>query len=311
MANSTEEWWYVDNVSLHQYGWSVTTVGGARYDLPPRRGENLALAYRPGRVHRRKLPDQRVITLLMFMVGWEPGAGSAADWLDSGETDQRTQWNDNWDFLRRLVYKAHTSSGLVRLGRRWRLTAPTFPTIRSADQCIQGDPGVPAPGSRIVVASAPAEMTGDMAPTMTGRMRSDFQFDFTLADPYFYGPEVPVTLELDQNVYAWNDGHDTAAHSEMEIDLVGPLTNPQITNFSTSPDHWVKYNGTIAAGKVVRLNVGRYLAQATTGTDINRLGLITNSGSRLWINLLPGCNKLKLTGAGSGHAELRFRPPYV
>lgn len=325
--NSSEEFWTVDNVSLHQYGWSVTTIGGARYDLPPRRGSNLTLAYRPGQIHRRKLPDQRVITLLMFMVGWKPGTGSAADWIDAAETDQRTQWNDNWDFLRRLVYRAYTSNGLVRLGRRWRLTQPEFPTTRTGDIAIQGDPGVPEPGSQIMVASAAAEMTGDMAPQMTGRLRAEFQYDFTLADPYFYGPEVLVTLDPDDYVYVWNDGNDTAGHEEMWIDLVGPLTNPVITNHSTDPNHWVKYTGTIPAGKTVRLHIGRYTAQLIEGVSstggTNRIGLVSNSGSRLWLMLLhgnretgehdpSGVNKLRLTAdSGSGHAELRFRPPYV
>ena len=43
-VNNTEEWWDINGVSLHQYGWSVTTVGGSRYDLPPRRGENMTMA---------------------------------------------------------------------------------------------------------------------------------------------------------------------------------------------------------------------------------------------------------------------------
>lgn len=311
MANSTEEWWSVDGVSLHQFGWSVTTVGGSRYDVPPRRGSNIQLAYRPGQMHRRKMVDARTVTLLMFMVGWEPGTGSAADWLDTNQTDQRTQWNDNWDFLRRLVYKAHTSPGLVKLTRRWRLTSPTFPTVRSGDNMIQGDPGVPEPGSHIVVGLADAEMTGDMAPTMTGRFRSEFQMDFTLADPYFFGAYVNATINPGSTVYVWNDGHDTAGHSYLFVDLVGPLTNPVLTNLTTDPDSWVRYSGNIPAGKTVTLDVGRYTARVTTGTDTNRVGLMSHYGARMWVNLLPGANKLTLTGSGSGHALLRFRPPYI
>lgn len=317
MANSTEEFWEIDGVSLHQYGWSVTTVGGSRYNLPPRRGADIAIAYRPGQVHRRKLPDARQITLIMFMVGMDPATGpQAGTHLTSDE--QRTQWNDNWDFLRRTVYPQYLDTGLVTLGRRWRLTAPTFPTTRVGDSIIAGDPGTPASGvSRVLYAFALAEMTGDMAPTMTGRTRSDFQLDLTLADPYFYGNVVTCDLAVGTPVYVWNDGHDVAAHNQVEVDFVGPLTNPVLTNQSTSPDTWVKYTGTVASGQTLTLVPGAFSArqhpngEAVTSTSPNKIGLISSYGARDWVNLLRGANKLLLTGTGSGHATLRFRPPYV
>ena len=63
MANSVDEYWSIDGVSLHQFGWSVATVGGSRYDLPPLRGDNVMIAYRPGSVHRYEqcpLRDPRI-----------------------------------------------------------------------------------------------------------------------------------------------------------------------------------------------------------------------------------------------------------
>lgn len=308
--DSSEESWLVDNVSLHQFGWSVSTVGGARYDVPPRRGSNIQLAYRPGQVHRRKLPDSRVITVLMWTVGADPATGSVVG------LDQRVQWNDNWNFLRRLVYKAYTHQGQVVLGRRWRLTQPTFPTTRVGDICIQGDPGVPLPGSQLIYSNATAELTSDMAPQMTGRTRAEFQMDFLLADPYFYGAYVDVTLNAGDYVYVWNDGNDTAGHAVMEVDFIGPLLNPVLTNFSTEPDSWVKYTGYINPVKTVHLDVGRFLATiAPTNSTVigdNVVGMISGYGARLWVNLLPGMNKLMLTAtSGTGHVELRFRPPYI
>jgi hypothetical protein len=316
MANSTEEFWSVDGVSLHQYGWAVTTVGGSRYDLPPRRGSNMPIAYRPGQVHRNKLPDARVITLVMFMVGADPGTGPA---IGSSLTlaDERVQWNDNWDFLRRLVYKNYLSSNRVTLTRRWRLTAPTFPTSRTGDNVIAGDPGTPASGAdRILTASTYAEMTANMAPTMTGRTRSDFQLDFTMADPFFYGNTVEVTLSPGQTAYVWNDGHDVAAHAGLTVDFNGPVVNPTLTNLSTSPDSSVTYKSNMLNGYTVSLNVGRYSATAhPTGRTTpvgNRIAYVTNSGARMWFNLLPGANKIQYTtSSGSGTCVLRFQPPYV
>jgi hypothetical protein len=321
VANNTEEWWSIVGtdgveVSLHQYGWSVTTVGGSRYDLPPRRGTDMTMAYRPGQVHRPKFPDARPITLVMFMVGWDPATG--ANETTAGEY-QRLQWNDNWDALRRLVFRHWGNQDQrVRLTRRWRLTAPDFPINRNGDHLISSDVGVPPSGQdRIVSAFALAEMTGTMAPAMTGRFRSDFQLDFTLPDPYFYGSTVTVDMDAGDTTYVWNDGHDIAGPGYMEIDLKGPLDNPILYNLSTDPQSWVRYNGVIKANQVVRLVVNRFSAELLVDSgNLNRVGLISNYGARYWLNMLPGANKLRLTTHPMvetivGGCEIRFRPPYV
>src|SRR3954465_1433881 len=103
MANNTSEYWDIGGTSLHQYGWSVTTFGGSRYDLPERRGDNLTLAYRPGAVHRAKQADQRTISLTMFLAGSVPATGAAA-------SNPLVQFNDSWEFLRRLVWKYNNNT---------------------------------------------------------------------------------------------------------------------------------------------------------------------------------------------------------
>lgn len=308
ISSSDEYWSIVDvdgnEVSLHQQGWSVTTVGGSRYDLPPRRGTDITMAYRPGQIHRRKLPDARPVSLVMFMVGWDPATGAAP-------ADQKTQWNDNWDTLRRLVFRhSLLNDQRVNLTRRWFLTADTFPTTRTGDMCIQGDPGVPAPGKRLLTAFALAEMTGTMDPAMTGRFRSDFQLDFTLADPYFYGNTVTTTLHPGDTAYVWNDGHDVAGSGFLQVDFYGTLTNPRITNLSTEPDSWVQYTGTIGSADHLVMVVNRF-QMFNVLTQANFVGKITNYGARFWVSLLPGMNKLQMTGSGGGNAVLTFRPPYV
>lgn len=305
MANNTDEYWDIDGVSLHQFGWSVVTVGGARYDMPPKRGSNITLAYRQGQVHRAKLLDQRTISLVMFLVGMDPGTGASTG-------NQRLRYNDSWDFLRRLVHHSYAiNGGRVVLTRRWELTAPTFPdSSADPDQLVHGDPGVPAAGVRILAANAAVELSSDMAPTMTGRFRSDFQIDLTMADPFFYGAEVELTLDPGDTSLVWNDGHDIA-HAQVEVDFIGPLTDPVLTNLSTAPETWVRYNGTIASGQTVRLKPSQFLAQQITAGNANRVGLLSHYGSPLWVQLLPGRNKLSLTATGAGSAVVRFRPPYA
>lgn len=310
-ANSSPEWWSIidtdgSEISLHQWGYSVTTVGGSRYDLPPRRGSDMTMAYRPGQIHRRKLPDARPMSLVMFMVGWDPATGDAPP-------DQRLQWNDNWDQLRRLVYRNSLADDQrVKLTRRWFLTAPEFGTTRQTDECIQGDPGVPASGqARLLKAFAWAEMTGTMDPAMTGRFRSDFQLDFTLADPYFYGDTVTVDMRPGDVVHVWNDGHDVAASGYLQVDFYGSLTNPRITNYSTEPDSWVQFNGAISSSSQIEMVINRFQC-VDVGAHVNKIGKVTSYGARFWVNLLPGANKIGfLASSGSGHAVLTFRPPYV
>lgn len=311
-SNSSPEWWSIfdtdgNEVSLHQWAWAVTTVGGSRYDLPPRRGSDMTMAYRPGQLHRRKLPDARPMSLIMFMVGWDPATGNT-------DGNQRLQWNNNWDALRRLVFRhSLLQDQRVKLTRRWFLTADTFPTFRAGDICVQGDPGVPAAGPRLLTAFAWAEMTGTMDPAMTGRYRSDFQLDFTLADPYFYGDTVSVTMLPGETVYVWNDGHDVAAAGYVQVDFYGHLVNPRITNHSTEPDSWVQFNGTIGVADHILMEINRYQVYNAL-TQANFIGKITSYGARFWVNLLPGANKIEFNcdaEPDSGRAVLTFRPPYV
>jgi hypothetical protein len=282
MANSTAEYWDINGTSLSQYGWSVATIGGSRYDLPPRRGENITLAYRPGAIHRPKLADARVITLLMWVVGMDPATGASTG-------DQVLRWNDSWDFLRRLVWRADGSQ--VALTRRWRLT-------------VSGSPAV-------VAATAQAEISDSMSPTMTGRSRADFSMNLLLADPFFYGPLVTTDFALSTPVVITNPGHDIAAHANLQVDFTGPLTNPRLTNTTPNPDVWVQYTGVIASGQTLRLNVGSFTA-LRVADGANLIGGISHAGSRFWMGLVPSTNTLTLTASsGSGSAQLRYQPPYV
>ncbi len=280
MPNSTDEWWSIDGTSLHQYGWNVTTIGGSRYDLPPRRGEDIRLAYRPGAIHRPKLPDSRTVSLIMWVTGADPATGVAA-------SDAALRFNDSWDFLRRLVWKPNGAQ--ITLTRRWNLTVGSVKTL--------------------IVAEAQAEIADTMSPTMTGRTRADFTMTLLLADPFFYGPQITEPLNVGQTVAVSNPGHDIVTHANLQVDFVGPLTNPRLTNTTSNPDVWVQYTGTIGSGTTLTLDVGAYTAFAGT---TNLIGGISHSGARHWMGLLPGTNSLTFSAtSGAGTAAVRYRPPYI
>lgn len=284
MANNTLEWWAVNGVSLHQFGWSVTTLSGTRYALPTRRGENTSYAYIPGAAHRNKVEEQRVITLQMFMTGSDPATGIPA-------SNPAQKWNDNWDVLRRLVYSP--SGSQVTLTRRTSLS------------------GWLGSGTPILTVDALAEMTGTMEPTMTGRTRSEFALDFMLADPFFYGASETQNLVKDTIHSVVNNGHSVAKSANMSIDLIGPLTNPVVTNLTTSPVTSVTFTGTIGSGSTLTINVSQFqalLAPANT----NQIAKISHSGNRNWFALYPGSNNIRLTASsGAGSGVLRWRAPFV
>jgi hypothetical protein len=282
VANSTEEYWSFNGTSLSQYGWAVATVGGSRYDVPTRRGDNIRLAYRPGEVHRNKLVEPRVISLIMWMTGTTPGTGA-------GVADPMVQWNDNWDTLRRLFFSPGGSQ--LTLTRRWKLTISGTPTVLAAD--------------------AQAELVDVFNPKMTGRFRSEFNVELLLADPYFYGAQVTENFAVGTPVTVANPGHDVAAHNNFEVDLIGPLTNPRLTNSTPNPDVWVQYTGTVSSGQTLRLSIPNFTATRVSDSA-NLIAGISHSGTRYWMALTPGNNSLTLTASsGSGTAQLRYKPPYI
>lgn len=287
-VSTTDEFWDIDGVSLNQYGWNIKTFGGSRYDLPPRRGTNITFAYRPGQVHVVKTADSRPITLSMWLAGCDPVSGAPV-------SDATLQYNDSWDFIRRLVWKPNGSQ--IQLTRRWRLTSALglgTPTLR---------------------ATGLAEITDAMTPTMTGRIRTDFVMDLLMADPFFYGAVEAVEIALGRSLSVFNRGHDVAAYTGMSIILTGPLIHPvTLTNYSTNPAVSVTYNGDIGIGQSVGLNVSQFQASLVTpgSPTTNVIGNVSHLGSRNWFGLMPGDNALSFQdGGGSGSAQLLWQPPYV
>lgn len=290
--NTVDEWWEVDGTSLHLPGWNIETLGGSRFGVPNLRGEDMQYAYVPGEEFSPKEPGVRVLTLAMWMVGITPETGDY-------NVDQRRQWNDNWNRLRKLLWVPHRQFTLTR---RWLLS---------------DDDGEPY----IQTASALGQYAGGLEPTMTGRTRARFTVDIKLTDPFFYGTEI-ASDEIDrgQVITLHNPGDYLAAHNNMSIELVGPLTAPiTVWNLTTNPDVSVVFNENVPSGHIVTLDVGKFTAQinlippgSPLDYTVNRIGKVRHSGARRWMGLLPGDNSIQLTAAaGSGHAALRFRPPYL
>jgi hypothetical protein len=199
-----DESWYLTpkgtdtHIALSTPAWNVTTFGGSPRALPPLRGDNQIVPYRPGREPRGKVADARTISFMM----WVTGADPTNEYLLSD--DQVLSFNDNFHTLRTTVWQSHNSS--ITLTRRWRLTTPT--------------------GVITKVAEAEAQIGDVMEPTMTGRTRATFSMDLFLADPYFWGGSVTVGPGLVNN-----PGDDIAEYKGMFITLggAGTLSNGPIS----------------------------------------------------------------------------------
>jgi hypothetical protein len=289
---TTVEFWEIDGVSLSEEGWNVTTLAG-RYNVPPLRGDNATFAYVEGQEFRRKIPDARTLILNMWTTGVEPYSGAAGD-------DQMRKWNDNWHFLCQLFW---TPRREVTITRRWLRT--------------DGQSGVPS----LHVHTAKAQYSGGLEPTMTGRFRSVFNVELRMSDPFFYGQEIvsgPIGRGDTDTVY--NPGDYVAASRHLFVDLLGPLSYPELVNATPDPDVRVKYNGNIPDGQTVTLDVRAFTATAAVEEVFipenpltkNRVGFIRHSGTRSWMGLERGNNELTLNAtSGTGHAIVRFRPPYL
>jgi len=278
--DSSNERWLVNNVSLSQYCWAVKTFGGSPRALPTFRGEDIGVAYIPGKLFRSKFPDSRVISLLMWVAGIVPSTGKPS-------TDPTLQFSDNLRSLHSLVY---TPSSQVQLTREWRYTVSGTPTI--------------------VAATANAQIAGDMQPTMTGQGRADFSVDFLLADPYFYGSTVSATVPYSSNTTVTNSGDDVVAYTNFTLTFHGPLFYPILSNTTNSTS--LTLNTLIASGDSITVDVGNYLATHSNGSDMR--GVVQHSASRRWMTLNTGSNVLNLSSSlntDSGTVSVSFQPPYV
>lgn len=280
MSNTTEEYWDINGVSLNQYCWNITTIGGSRYSVPPVRGENQKYPNRHGRAYRPKKMDSRVITLNMWAIGISPD--------DQYVSDQQLQFNDNWQALRTLLYSLDEQ---LTLTRRWRLTVNGIPTV--------------------VEATAKCELASNLDLSMTGRTRGLFSVDLLLADPLFYGEEISVDLEVGEVVEVFNPG-DVAAHEGMSLRFNGELWSPRLLNTTKEPNVWVRANTLVQPSTYIDLDISRYDAYKSFDNSVIT-GAVQHQGAKPWFVLWPGANSITLESGGvaTGSATLKFRPAYI
>lgn len=156
MTNTTAVYWSASGQSLSTEAWNVETWGGSRASVGAKRGDDLLVPFRPGRVHQRKERDSRTLALRMWMLPKNPDGT-----FDDDLTLEQKQ-HENWAYLMGLF---DTDEPFV-LTRRWWI------------------------GDTVEVATALAELLDGPEPEVTGGHKVEFTVELMLAKPFFLSDEI-------------------------------------------------------------------------------------------------------------------------
>jgi len=182
--------WEYDGVDLTTYAYNVRLLG-APVDVPARRGDNVVIPGKRGRLYTAKQHDQRLLTLAMWVRDIHPTTGS--------EAGSEVQMLSNLDTLRGLFARdgqhtlSHTMGGVTRY--------------------------------------ATAEVNNAVEFQPQGTNLSAFVVEFLLADPWWYAAAAttvgPTTITASpQNIGITNNGTYVAIPT---LTVTGPIANPTFT----------------------------------------------------------------------------------
>lgn len=268
---TTLEYWDIDGVPLNTYAYNIASLSG-RTGTTGLRGEDAEQAYRPGRAFRPKVPDSRTLTLTMWVQGTDPDTAVVA-------ADKRAQFQSNLNSLMNLFYSSRRQ---LVVTKRW------------------------VDLSGIHVATALGQVISPISPVHTVA-RAVFVVEIFLADPFFYDDtEVVVPIAADSTASTNNPGVESVPE-HLQVEFIGPLTNPTLTNTSSDPTIAVSYTGSIADGTSLVIDVPVSRAVLGGSSVVN----VSYSGSIWPMEVFPGVNEFSLSvGAGTGSAAVTYRPAY-
>ena len=288
--NTTDEYWDIGGTSLQNYAWNITTEGGGRNSTPSLRGDDVTVPFAPGQVFMRKVPDSREITLRMWVQGSQING--------QPPTDRRTKqlFEKNLRELRKLIWNPRKEVSLTK--RFWVPTAElTAGGVSTGSLTKVGD-------YSLYSATARAQMVGGFDYTMQGNSHATFEVDFKLADPYFYSPEISRAIAGTFTVLGDDRTHNVS------IELVGTRTNPVVRNTTLGTEF--RYNGAVATGETLTVDVKNFTAQITGSATRNGIGSVVHSGDSFWLPLEAGSNTLTFSStAGAGASTLKYQPVWI
>lgn len=265
-----EESWSIDGVAM---GSLVSVFKRIDTDLfPPLKGQDVELAFKPGREHQPHIPDSRTLSFGALIHG--------PDLVTESITDP-------------ALARAHAERTLLRLLR------PANGAEFALTRTWEDDLG-------IHTATAMGKVTTEAQVSKRGNWSHRVTFDVLLADPWFYGTEVTVPLSVGVPATVENLGDDVT--TAIVLEAAGQLVNPRVTNATPSPVVWVQLGTSVAVGDTVTVDVEDTTALRSSD-GANLVGAVTHSGARAWFGLQRGTNDVALSAdGGAGTVDLTFRP---
>lgn len=264
--------WRFDGVDLATFALSVRSIDAAE-DGPALRGDDVLVPNLPGKVWAPKQPDARRLALACFV-----GGSNADGGLDPGLDDLR-QAQRNLDALRELASR---------------------PGLRPLVHVL------PDGSERTALAECVAFRE---ATILAARAAFAAVLDFSLPDPWFYGPDVVVVGPIPSSPTDVGLVHPgTATGHRVVLDFLGPISNPRVTLVSSGV--WVECLVSVGSGEHLVID-GEAFTAVQGSTSV--IGSVRHSGSALWLPIPPGAQTLRVEGSGmDGTTSLTvtFKPPY-
>ena len=287
--NSTQDFWSVDGVSLQTFAYNVVSKESGMAP-PPMRGDNITVPFAPGQTWVRKVPDARTITLQMWV------QGSNIDGTVPNDAQMKKKFEENARWIRKLVWKPRQQLTLTK--QFWLPTAElTAAGVNTTSLTKVGN-------YALYTATAKAEFIGGFDPSMTGAARAVFEIDFYLGDQYFYSPEISRAITGTFTVLG-----DDRTH-KVSLEFVGTRTNPVVRNTTLGTEFL--YNGAVATGETLTVDVKNFTAQITGSATRNGIGSVVHSGDSFWLPLEAGSNTLTFSStAGAGASTLKYQPVWI
>lgn len=292
--------------SLHTYAWSVKSFGGRRWVAGAKRGENIMLPHRQGRIYVPKLREAQTFDLNMWVLPTEEDGRKPI-----GKTvEQKT--HENW----RKLIAAFDQEGQFWIRKRWHLDSSTATQFQT--------------GGGVTSALALAEFLDASGPDSDDGKGFYGNISLSIADPYFYGNQLvggwTGADKVATGVGLAGGGNNVTLQGEAPTDHVF-LTisgsaggNPRIT----FPDgNWVQlltselanpgaeYVIDFKNGIAVQANTAAYLENPTNVTSYVNGVVRRNPYFQNWPRLDPNRYPIStITVTGDASVSMIYDPAY-
>lgn len=203
--------------------------------------------------------------LTMFVSSNDPNTGAAPTSIDQG----RQNFDANLDTLSRIFSRRRKLTNIVR--------AMSNGT------------------SRLALCSVMSVIEPQLVPITSGMIT----VELTIPDGFWRDAADTTLATLAAAFSGRVTALDTATApmNDLEFDIVGPVTNPRITDNESGS--WVQYTGTVSAGNTLKI-VNSSMSISGVGFTPSIINM-THAGDSNWLTLYPTApNGVNITFGGSG-----------